>query len=867
MSAQHSKQTVAQGIHIMHAYEYADAAARAAATGFVSADEGKVARQLDDDSFWILIDAGGPTWKELTPGTVTAHAPTHENGGSDEIDVSGLSGLLGDPQTPLSHATSHENGGGDELDVTGLSGLLADAQNPTAHASTHAPGSADAVATAAAIELTDSTNAEGTGTSLARNDHTHAHGNRGGGTLHADAISGTSGFMPGADKTKLDSILAGYIDAMVGSQGTPSASNPYVTAEDTRFATLIYAPSVGTPPPGVFNSWAALHALATIIQSTGVPVEVRFVENCTVPAGTWAFESSDIWRGPGFNQVTVTLADGCYLPGFTQMSDGIILVYAGTTLPCITNPDSATGVNIFRIGTRCQLTTSGTMPFVVNQQTFDTGVWVLVTDVNGVMTKGTVPVIVSEYISGASPVGTIITAVEAAQIEADTVATAGASEYAAVVFQQIGFSQAGFSFDQPNCDSALGPLQALQTFIGSPGVQRNYGAQSSSPYTMQVPWEMVPCDTSGGDVLVYALLPVADMPRGTLCGVKNLDGTNVARFRPASGSGDTVEGASEFALTNAGEVAWFMSDGAGNWDLAMSGNQTAVSPPAGPSSNVQVFTADGTWTKPSGAINHKVIAIGGGGGGGGGATSSSGQNRSGGAGGGGAGIVVRDYLASQLGASESVVVGTGGSGGAAGSTSGSNGGPGAPGFPTTFGAHLKAGSGQGGGAGENSVNAAGGNGAEETDYPGASSNRQANAGAGSFYNSNPDAGDQALRLPGGGGAGGGIDSTDTPFLASDGGRGDATETATGLVGGTAGVANGGAGGAGTSTSYWNGGAGGGGGGASDDDTVSGGAGGVGGTYGGGGGGGGAAPSGGTAEGGVGGDGGDGICVVISWLSL
>ncbi len=78
-------------------------------------------------------------------GTPDPHAPTHENGGSDEIDVTGLSGLLADGQTPLAHAATHENGGADEIDVTGLSGLLSDPQTPTAHASSHSDGGSDEI--------------------------------------------------------------------------------------------------------------------------------------------------------------------------------------------------------------------------------------------------------------------------------------------------------------------------------------------------------------------------------------------------------------------------------------------------------------------------------------------------------------------------------------------------------------------------------------------------------------------------------------------------------------------------------------------------------------------------------------------------
>ena len=114
-------------------------------------------------------------------GAPSAHASTHENSGSDEISVTGLSGELADDQppkahalggskhtsatlaqlnalvsdatlddtsdarTPSSHAASHENGGADEIDVTGLSGELADDQPPKDHASSHQNGGGDAI--------------------------------------------------------------------------------------------------------------------------------------------------------------------------------------------------------------------------------------------------------------------------------------------------------------------------------------------------------------------------------------------------------------------------------------------------------------------------------------------------------------------------------------------------------------------------------------------------------------------------------------------------------------------------------------------------------------------------------------------------
>lgn len=119
----------------------------------------------------VSVAGGVATLNVPGAGVPGAHADTHENGGLDEIDVTGLSGLLADPQTPLAHthddryytegelntsgaggqvhwdnvtdkaatyapsahATSHQSGEADEINVGGLNGLLADPQTPAAH--------------------------------------------------------------------------------------------------------------------------------------------------------------------------------------------------------------------------------------------------------------------------------------------------------------------------------------------------------------------------------------------------------------------------------------------------------------------------------------------------------------------------------------------------------------------------------------------------------------------------------------------------------------------------------------------------------------------------------------------------------------
>lgn len=67
------------------------------------------------------------------PVTVPAHAQQHQAGGSDELSVDGLPGVLADPQDAAAHVASHQVGGSDQLSLDGLSGQAAEAQTPDTH--------------------------------------------------------------------------------------------------------------------------------------------------------------------------------------------------------------------------------------------------------------------------------------------------------------------------------------------------------------------------------------------------------------------------------------------------------------------------------------------------------------------------------------------------------------------------------------------------------------------------------------------------------------------------------------------------------------------------------------------------------------
>jgi len=124
---------------------------------------------LTNDDDMVIRSGGVPTripLSDVRDHAPNAHASSHEKGGSDEINVTGLSGTLADPQTPSSHASTHGAGGSDEINVNGLSGQLADEQKsswalvsgkpstypPSAHATSHKPGGSDELSTVGGIE-------------------------------------------------------------------------------------------------------------------------------------------------------------------------------------------------------------------------------------------------------------------------------------------------------------------------------------------------------------------------------------------------------------------------------------------------------------------------------------------------------------------------------------------------------------------------------------------------------------------------------------------------------------------------------------------------------------------------------------------
>ncbi|GEM_PF-7041304 len=71
MPIQHGTIT-GDAVHVPYAGTFANAAARTGATGLDSTQHGKLFRQLDDNSLWMLASTSPLTWKSLSPDRVAS---------------------------------------------------------------------------------------------------------------------------------------------------------------------------------------------------------------------------------------------------------------------------------------------------------------------------------------------------------------------------------------------------------------------------------------------------------------------------------------------------------------------------------------------------------------------------------------------------------------------------------------------------------------------------------------------------------------------------------------------------------------------------------------------------------------------------
>lgn len=116
-------------IHPTVSLEYANTAARTGDTSLTTADKGRIARQTDNDTYWLLQDET-PTWIQITAsmalhalGGLSHSADTLANLNSKISDATLIDtgdSRLSDARTPTAHNTSHQSGGSDAIKLDDL---------------------------------------------------------------------------------------------------------------------------------------------------------------------------------------------------------------------------------------------------------------------------------------------------------------------------------------------------------------------------------------------------------------------------------------------------------------------------------------------------------------------------------------------------------------------------------------------------------------------------------------------------------------------------------------------------------------------------------------------------------------------------
>lgn len=207
MSSVLHKAITLDDVHIVHSLEYADATAREAAV-LITTDVGRIARQLDNATFWVLTAFPG-TWSQITDtGAVPSTREILTNGG-----IQGGGALTGDLNLSLNLADSSLV---IDLNEKVAVGVISDAQ----------------------------------------------HGELSGGALHGAASASVAGFLAATDKDWIDKIkpAQSVTVALSGGQYTSIAAAlaSITDATSTKPYVIEVFPGVYTEAPFAMKSYVAV---------------------------------------------------------------------------------------------------------------------------------------------------------------------------------------------------------------------------------------------------------------------------------------------------------------------------------------------------------------------------------------------------------------------------------------------------------------------------------------------------------------------------------------------------------------------------------------------------------------------------------
>lgn len=170
---------------------------------------------------------------------------------------------------------------------------------------------------ASTVTSVGATGVVGTGANIAREDHQHGHGNQAGGSLHANVIAGgASGFMTGADKTKLDGLSSGgfnpavalqlYDDFITGNEDTDELGAYGWRINNTGTGNIVVRLTGVSGHPGIIRFSGGTGGSARAGMNLGVAGSSALV----LGGGEITFEASIRYTGSPANQGIVIFGLG-----------------------------------------------------------------------------------------------------------------------------------------------------------------------------------------------------------------------------------------------------------------------------------------------------------------------------------------------------------------------------------------------------------------------------------------------------------------------------------------------------------------------------------------------------------------------------
>jgi hypothetical protein len=350
MSATHSQQTLADGLHSVVSYTYANETERVNAGPFISEDIYKLSIQLDNGSIWILTNPATVNWVQVTAGviseavsipvlkasagTITKGQAVRIAGWSDGSSISLVELAQSDSPTTMpcvgivQTASVTDSVSGSvllvgvltDVSTTGLSPGPIYVSSTTPGALTNTPPTGPSlvqpVGSCLEVGVTGTLGVNilgyralsdedplplgaadpGTGSESAREDHVHAHGNQGGGSEHAVATTSVAGFLSATDKTKLDGLsntnLSNATPVNVSTTAGSSGTSGDASRADHKHSIDTAAPSASAVQVGNAAAEGSSSSLSRADHihavSVGTPVTVTRSANAAGSANTFA---------------------------------------------------------------------------------------------------------------------------------------------------------------------------------------------------------------------------------------------------------------------------------------------------------------------------------------------------------------------------------------------------------------------------------------------------------------------------------------------------------------------------------------------------------------------------------------------------